>query len=507
MPPAALQCSCIAVIGAGHVGACTAATIAQRCPAIKVLCYDKDKKKVAAWNSASLPLYEPGLKEMVEDCKRSNLHFTDDIARCVRDAQLIFVAVTTPLKASGIGAGEAPDVRYWEETARTIGALATEPKVIIERSTVPVRTASTMAKILRPPCSALRHEVISNPSFQPTGQAMVHMASPELVLIGGDKHTQAGRDAVEALRSVYLQWVPEHKIKTSDVWSAELSKLAANAFLAQRVSSMNAISAVCEASDADVTEVARAIGTDSRIGGKHLDAGIGFGGSCYPQHLRNLVYLCKAHDLFEVAAYWQTVLDMNEWQRNRFTEGIVKALFNTVSGKKLAVLGFAYKKDTSDTRESPARYVCRRLLDEGAELSVYDPRVPRAQIEADLGMVSNAHDVTPREGAAAAGPGKLSVETDAYTAAEGAHALLVLTDWDEFRALDYAKIRASMKRPCYAFDGRCVLDAVKLRDLGFQVQSVGRPAPPPSRYSTVESTPNVLAQLEHMSGPGSPLDY
>ncbi|KAJ1621619.1 putative UDP-glucose/GDP-mannose dehydrogenase family, central domain protein [Pavlovales sp. CCMP2436] len=504
--------TCIAVIGAGHVGGPTAVMIAHKCPGIKVLVTDANPLKLAKWQGSLPPVYEPGLKEILEGVRGQNLFFEPDLAKCIREAQLIFVAVTTPLKQDGVGAGHAPDVRYWEAVARTIGAVATEQKVVIERSTVPVRTAMVMARLLRPPTSKVRHEVLSNPSFAVAGTAMVNLASPDVVLIGG-QDSVTGKAAVAALTAVYAQWVPAHKIKASGVWSAELSKLAASAFLAQRVSSMSAISAVCEASDADVGEVARAIGTDSRIGAKHLQAGIGFGGACYPTHLRNLIYLCQSNRLPEVATYWQAVLDMNTWQRERFTESIVKTLFNTVAGKKIAVLGFAYKKDTSDIRESPAKYICRRLLDEGAELSIYDPAVSRASIEAALGASAGQQDVNDDELAAveprtpqgavpgnfSRAPPKLSVEPDAYSACVGAHAFLLLTDWDEFKALDYSQVYASMK----------CLDNKMLREVGFNVHAIGSTAPKagastmPAGMSSAEAKGPLKLELS----PPGPLDY
>jgi len=492
--------TCVGVIGAGHVGGPTAVMIAIKCPKIRVLVYDADPRKVSAWNGTEPPIYEPGLKQKVEDARGTNLWFVSDLSKVVTEAEVIFVAVTTPLKKDGIGAGEAPDVVFWERTARDIAALATEPKVVVERSTVPVRTAQIMAAILKPPCAKVRHEVLSNPSFFATGSAMVDLASPDVTLIGCRQKPE-GRAAAKLLASVFTQWIPAHKIKTSDLWSAELSKLTANAFLAQRVSSINAISAVCEATDADVTEVAKAIGTDSRIGNKFLQAGVGFGGACYPTHLRNLVYLCKHYELFEAAAYWQSVLDLNEWQRTRFTANIVKTLFSTVTGKKLAILGFAYKKDTSDIRETPALYVCKRLLDEGARLSVYDPYVPAQAVHEALGVApadpsADALPGSPRESV------RCEVSADAYTACHDAHALVVLTGWDVFADLDFAKIHERMKRPAFVFDGRLCLPHDKLRALGFQVSSIGKAMPITAKPDAAKDE----VDLKALDQPG-PLDY
>lgn len=452
----------ICCIGAGYVGGPTMAMIAHQAPDIRVTVVDMNAERIAAWNSGVLPVYEPGLDEIVQACRGRNLFFSVDVRAAIKEADMIFVAVNTPTKTYGVGAGRAADLRFVESVARTIAEVADSPKIIVEKSTIPVRTAETIKDILAANATTrgLTHAVLSNPEFLAEGTAIADLLKPDRVLIGGER-TPAGEAAVKVLVGVYARWVPPERIITTNLWSSELSKLVANAFLAQRISSINAISALCEATGADVDEVANAIGRDSRIGPKFLKASVGFGGSCFRKDILNLVYLCETFGLPEVGAYWDHVVRMNEWQKQRFSARIVKTLFNSVADKRIAVLGFAFKKDTNDTRESAAIAVVRELLAEQAHVVVYDPKVSEAEIRRDLQ-------------AAGADVRRLSVAASAYAAAEGAHAVAVVTEWDEFRTLDFARIYGAMTKPAFVFDGRNILPADRLRELGFRVYAIGR---------------------------------
>jgi UDPglucose 6-dehydrogenase len=402
------------------------------------------------------------LEGIVRECRGRNLFFSVDVRAAIKESDLIFVAVNTPTKTYGVGAGRAADLRFVESVARTIAEVADSPKIIVEKSTIPVRTAETIKDILAANATTrgLVHAVLSNPEFLAEGTAIADLLNPDRVLIGGER-TPAGEAAVRTLVDVYARWVPRERIITTNLWSSELSKLVANAFLAQRISSINAISALCEATGADVDEVANAIGRDSRIGPKFLKASVGFGGSCFRKDILNLVYLCETFGLPEVGAYWDHVVRMNEWQKQRFSARIVKTLFNSVADKRIAVLGFAFKKDTNDTRESAAIAVVRELLAEQAQVVVYDPKVSEAEIRRDLQAVG-------------ADGRRLSVVGSAYAAAEGAHAVAVVTEWDEFRTLDFARIYQAMTKPAFVFDGRNILPADRLRELGFRVYAIGR---------------------------------
>lgn len=452
----------ICCIGAGYVGGPTMAMIAHKAPDIRVTVVDMNAERIASWNSDALPIYEPGLEGIVRECRGRNLFFSVDVRAAIKESDLIFVAVNTPTKTYGVGAGRAADLRFVESVARTIAEVAESPKIIVEKSTIPVRTAETIKDILAANATTrgLVHAVLSNPEFLAEGTAIADLLNPDRVLIGGER-TPAGEAAVRTLVDVYARWVPRERIITTNLWSSELSKLVANAFLAQRISSINAISALCEATGADVDEVANAIGRDSRIGPKFLKASVGFGGSCFRKDILNLVYLCETFGLPEVGAYWDHVVRMNEWQKQRFSARIVKTLFNSVADKRIAVLGFAFKKDTNDTRESAAIAVVRELLAEQAQVVVYDPKVSEAEIRRDLQ-------------AAGADVRRLSIADSAYAAAEGAHAVAVVTEWDEFRTLDFARIYQAMTKPAFVFDGRNILPADRLRELGFRVYAIGR---------------------------------
>jgi UDPglucose 6-dehydrogenase len=450
----------ICCIGAGYVGGPTMAMIALKAPDIEVRVVDMNAARIAAWSSGTLPIYEPGLDEVVKTTRGKNLHFSTDVKGAIAGADIVFVAVNTPTKSYGVGAGRAADLRFIESVARTIAECATGPKIIVEKSTIPVKTAETIKDILAANGRGIKFQVLSNPEFLAEGTAVADLLNPDRVLIGGER-TPEGAAAVKVLADVYARWVPRDRIITTNLWSSELSKLVANAFLAQRISSINSISALCEATGADVDEVANAIGRDSRIGSKFLKASVGFGGSCFQKDILNLVYLCEHFSLPEVAAYWESVIKMNDWQKHRFTSKIVRSLYNSVADKKIAVLGFAFKKDTNDTRESAAIFVCRDLISEQAKVSVYDPKVPADEIRADvLGKgVEN-----PR----------LTIAADAYEAAKGAHALAIATEWDEFKTLDYTRIYEAMSKPAFIFDGRNILDLEKLKAIGFRVSGIGK---------------------------------
>ena len=450
----------ICCIGAGYVGGPTMAMIAHKAPDIEVRVVDMNAARIAAWNSDTLPIYEPGLDEVVRSVRGRNLHFSTDVHGAIEAADIIFVAVNTPTKTYGVGAGRAADLRFIESVARTIAAHAKGPKIIVEKSTIPVRTAVTIKDILEANGRGGAFQVLSNPEFLAEGTAVADLLNPDRVLIGGER-TPEGEAAVATLAGVYGRWVPDSRIIRTNLWSSELSKLVANAFLAQRISSINSISALCEATGADVDEVANAIGRDSRIGPKFLKASVGFGGSCFQKDILNLVYLCEQFGLPDVAAYWEGVVRMNDWQKRRFASRIVSALYNTVADKTIGVLGFAFKKDTNDTRESPAIAVCRDLLAEQARVVVFDPKVPADEIIRDVKAAGG--DVS-----------RLTVAGSAYDAARGAHALAVVTEWDQFKALDFARIHEAMSKPAVIFDGRNILDLAALRAIGFRAHGIGR---------------------------------
>ena len=446
----------ICCIGAGYVGGPTMAMIARQCPDCRIVVTDIDEKRIAAWAAGRPPIYEPGLAELVRASLNRNLFFSTDIARGIAEAQIVFVSVNTPTKTFGQGAGRASDLQYYEKAARQILEHAKADMIVVEKSTLPVRTAEAMDSILKSGRKDVRFEVLSNPEFLAEGTAIQDLEHPDRVLIGGHE-TPAGREAQQALVEIYARWVPRERILPTNIWSSELSKLVANAFLAQRISSINSISALCEATGADVEEISRAIGMDSRIGPKFLRASVGFGGSCFKKDILNLVYLAESYGLREVADFWNRVVAMNDYQENRFVRAIVTRMFNTVAGKRIAVFGFAFKADTGDTRESPAIRVCRELAAERAHVVISDPfALDNARCDlADLGAA-------------------VAYEPDPYAAARGAHAIAVLTDWKDYRTLDYPRIFAGMEKPAFLFDGRNCLDHRTLFDMGFNVFPIGK---------------------------------
>ncbi|WP_366943002.1 UDP-glucose 6-dehydrogenase [uncultured Victivallis sp.] len=446
----------ILCIGAGYVGGPTMAVIADRCPDCKVTVVDINADRIAAWNSGTLPIYEPGLEEVVNRCRGRNLFYSTDIPKGIREADIIFVSVNTPTKTFGAGAGRAADLQFLEKTARSIVEYAENDKIVVEKSTLPVRTAQAMSRILHSNTKNLKFQIISNPEFLAEGTAIRDLENPDRVLIGG-METPEGERAVEEIAAIYAHWVPRERIITTNLWSSELTKLVSNALLAQRVSSVNSISALCEKTEANIDEVTAAAGRDSRIGPKFLKASIGFGGSCFKKDILNLVYLCGHYGLPEVAEYWEQVVRMNDFQARRFVGNMLDAMFNTVADKKIAIFGFAFKADTGDTRESPARAVCVQLLEERARLSIHDPKaLGNAKIDlADAG-------------------GDISYVDDPYEAARGAHAIAVMTEWNCFKELDYKRIFDSMEKPAFIFDGRNILDHEALYEIGFNVYPIGK---------------------------------
>ncbi|MFA6335734.1 MAG: nucleotide sugar dehydrogenase [Bacteroidales bacterium] len=463
------QISNICCIGAGYVGGPTMAVIAQNCPDIKVNVVDVNPDRINSWNSDNLddlPVYEPGLKEIVSKVRGKNLFFSTDSEKGINDAQMIFISVNTPTKTYGRGKGMAADLKYIELCARQIAETATEEKIIVEKSTLPVRTAQTIKTIVENTGNQIKFQIISNPEFLAEGTAIKDLQNPGRVLIGGDYDTPEGQSAINALSAIYEKWVSKDKIIKTNIWSSELSKLTANAFLAQRVSSINAISALCEKTEANVEEVAKAIGADNRIGSKFLTSSVGFGGSCFQKDILNLVYICHSLGLNEVADYWEQVILINNYQRKRFADNIVSSLFNTVAGKKIAFLGWAFKKDTNDTRETAAMYVADLLLEEKAHIYVYDPKVSPVQMYSDINYLASR----PEE----ENGSLLTPLTDPYEVCDGSHAVAILTEWDEFKTYDWQRIYNNMKKPAFVFDGRNIVDAEKLKKIGFKVYQIGK---------------------------------
>lgn len=432
--------------------------IANKCPDYKVTVVDISQTRIDAWNSNKLPIFEPGLKERVLIARGKNLFFSTDIDRAIDDADIIFVSVNTPTKMFGEGAGKAVDLQFIEQTARRIKENSKSNKIVVEKSTLPVRAAEALATILHSGNNSVEFEILSNPEFMAEGSGIRDMEAPDRILIGS-KDTPSGIAARDVLVDIYLHWVPKERLITTNLWSSELSKLVANAFLAQRISSINTIASLCEVTGADVTEVSRAIGMDSRIGSKFLNAGPGFGGSCFRKDILNLVYLCEYYQLNEVAAFWEQVVSVNDYQMERYVRRILQAMFNTLVGKKLAVFGFAFKPDTGDTRDAPAIFICKRLLEEKADLKITDPYA-LDNARKDL------HD--SEEG--------VDFIEDPYQAVEGAHGIALITEWSLYKDLDYQKIFDKMEKPAFIFDGRNHLDHQALFEIGFNVYPVGKPA-------------------------------
>ncbi|PXY02999.1 nucleotide sugar dehydrogenase [Marinifilum breve] len=470
----------ICCIGAGYVGGPTMAVIAQRCPHINVNVVDLNAQRIADWNDANLdklPIYEPGLADVIRDARGRNLFFSTDVEKGIDEADMIFISVNTPTKTYGVGKGMAADLKFIELCARQIAQVAKNDKIIVEKSTLPVRTAEALRTILHSTGNGVNFDILSSPEFLAEGTAIQDLHNPDRFLIGGEQ-TERGEAAVQSLVDIYLNWVPRENIVTTRVWSSELSKLTANAFLAQRVSSINAISALCEKTGADVDEIARAIGKDSRIGAKFLKSSVGFGGSCFQKDILNLVYLCRHFNLREVADYWEQVIKMNDYQKHRFSKNIIDSLFNTVSGKKIAFLGWAFKKDTNDTRETAAMYIADELLQDRAEIHVYDPKVSEEQIFADLeylqthrvGQYVEQGEIMSMEEIRSL----VTVHKDPYNTMQSAHAIAILTEWDEFKTYDWEKVYNDMLKPAFVFDGRNIVDKDQLDAIGFDVYNIGK---------------------------------
>ena len=448
------------------------AVIADRCPHIQVTVVDLNESRIAAWNNSDLkqlPVYEPGLDEVVARARGRNLHFSTGVNDAIASADMVFISVNTPTKQKGVGAGQASDLRWVEACARQVAQYAKGHTVVVEKSTLPVRTAAAIKAILdaREPKSVVSENlptfsVLSNPEFLAEGTAIHDLEQPDRVLIGG-----SNTEAIEALATIYSHWVPNQKILRTNLWSSELSKLTANAFLAQRISSINSVAALCEATGADVQEVALAIGTDSRIGLKFLNAGPGFGGSCFQKDILNLVYLSRYFGLPEVATYWEQVIGLNNWQQTRISRLLVQRLFGTVTGKRLAILGFAFKANTNDTRESPAIRISLDLLEEGAQLAIHDPKVTTSQIAADLGKAPSDPSLDLQS------EGTWHSVNDVADAVQGADAVLILTEWDQYRELDWPILAGRMRTPAWVFDTRSVVEPSQIAEAGLLLWRLG----------------------------------
>ncbi|MGJ1235838.1 MULTISPECIES: nucleotide sugar dehydrogenase [Sphingobacterium] len=453
----------IACIGAGYVGGPTMSVIAQKNPAIKVTVVDINEKRISAWNDSDLskiPVYEPGLDLVLAESRGRNLFFSTDVDAAIEEADMIFISVNTPTKNYGKGKGEAADLKYIELCARQIARVASSDKIVVEKSTLPVRTAQALKSILHNTGNGVSFQVLSNPEFLAEGTAIADLHHPDRVLIGGED-----QEAIDALAHIYEAWVPKEQIITTNLWSSELSKLVANAFLAQRVSSINSISELCEVTGANIDEVAYAVGQDNRIGSKFLKASVGFGGSCFKKDILNLVYIARSYNLFKVADYWEQVVTINDHQRQRFAERIIKTMYNTVNGKKIVFLGWAFKKDTNDTREASAIYVADHLLEEQANIVVYDPKVKEDQIYNDIDGLNSRSPEQNRD--------LLKISNDPYSAIQDAYAIAIMTEWDEFKVYDWELIKTQMKRPAFVFDGRRILDSEKMGKMGFEYYTIG----------------------------------
>ena len=457
----------ICCIGAGYVGGPTMSVIANKCPEIQVTVVDINEERIAKWNTQNLdnlPIYEPGLKEIVGESRGKNLFFSTEVDTAIDEAQMIFISVNTPTKTYGKGKGQAADLKFIELCARNIAKVAKDDKIVVEKSTLPVRTAQAIQNILDNTGNSVHFEILSNPEFLAEGTAIDDLLNADRVLIGGND-TPSGQAAKNALSAIYEHWLPKERILQTNVWSSELSKLVANAFLAQRVSSINTISALCEKTDANVQEISRAIGYDSRIGPKFLNASVGFGGSCFQKDILNLVYIARSYGLEEVADYWEQVVIANDYQKRRFVDTIISSLYNTVSGKKIVLYGWAFKKDTNDTRESPAIAVADALLEERAEILVYDPKVSEERIYADLDYLDSR---TPQENRKL-----LKITSDPIAATKDAHAIAIVTEWDEFKSYDWQTIYDQMLKPAFVFDGRRILDTPTMEEIGFNYYKIG----------------------------------
>ena len=459
----------ICCIGAGYVGGPTMSVIANQCPHLEINVVDININRIQSWNDedlSKLPVYEPGLDNIIKKCRGKNLHFSNDIEINIAKADIVFISVNTPTKEKGIGAGKASDLRWIEESTRQIAKYATKHTIVVEKSTLPVKTAKTIEEILNKSNISENEKtfsVLSNPEFLAEGTAINDLLFPDRVLIGGND-----KDAIEALVNIYMHWVDKSKILTTNIWSSELSKLISNAFLAQRISSINSVSALCEKTGADVNEVSIAVGMDKRIGKFFLNAGPGFGGSCFKKDILNLVYMSDFYGLSEVSEYWQKVLEINIWQQKRIYRLIVEKLFNTVSGKKICILGFAFKANTNDSRESPAIQICKDLLDDGCNISIYDPKVLKETIQKDLDISKINYGDSSNH------LGHHEYYNNLYEAARGSDAMVILTEWSEFKSLDFKKLSEIMRPPAWIFDTRSIIKIDSAKEFGINVWSIGK---------------------------------
>jgi len=470
----ALKINEICCIGAGYVGGPTMAVIASKCPHLRITVVDINKDRIKAWNSEclnDLPIYEPGLSDIIKKTRGKNLFFSSNISEAIERSQMIFMAVNTPTKTYGRGKGMASDLTYIEKCARQIAKFSKSDKIIVEKSTLPVRTAETIKDILKSSNNNSHFEVLSNPEFLAEGSAIEDLSKSDRVLIGGDQ-TVLGIKAINLLVDIYRNWIPADKIVTTNLWSSELSKLIANALLAQRISSINSVSAICELTGADVQEVSKAVGSDSRIGSRFLNASVGFGGSCFQKDILNLVYLCQSYGLNEVADYWMGIIKINNYQKKRFTDKIISLLFNTVNDKKIAVLGWSFKKNTNDSRESASIFVTDQLINEGAIISIYDPKVSLSRIHLDLITLWKSKGVSEKKIEKMLK--NVIVHKSALEATKNCHAVAFLTEWDEFKILDFKNIYKHMERPSFIFDGRKILNKNELIQIGFKVFEIGK---------------------------------
>ena len=464
----------ICCIGAGYVGGPTMAVFADKCPHLTINVVDLNEERIEAWNSCDLdklPIFEPGLDEKIKKCRNKNLYFSSKVEKYISTADIVFISVNTPTKTKGVGAGKASDLKWVEACARQVAKFASGYTIVVEKSTLPVKTAEVIKTILE---ASPRNEanssfdVLSNPEFLAEGSAIKDLENPDRVLIGGENPA-----AINSLSNIYKNWVPEKKILHTNIWSSELAKLTANAFLAQRVSSINSISAICEATGADVREVSRAIGSDSRIGSKFLDSGPGFGGSCFKKDILNLVYLCQYFGLPEVANFWEEVVTLNEWHQHRISKLIVKKLFGTISSKKIAILGFAFKANTNDTRESAAITICKDLIEEGALLAINDPKVNANQIAKDLGIDDVSKNDYEKTKDLYSAEGEWFFSDSIEFALNGADAAIILTEWEEYGKLDWDKISKLMRSPAWVFDARSTLLPEQVKEAGLNYWRIG----------------------------------
>ncbi len=467
----------ICCIGAGYVGGPTMSVIASKCPSIKVHVVDINQKRIDLWNSKNLtklPIYEPGLDSIIEKCRGKNLIFSTEVEKQISLADMIFISVNTPTKTRGIGAGKASDLKWVEASARQVAKYARGHTIVVEKSTLPVKTAEVIKSILEGAIKNKANEinstfdVLSNPEFLAEGSAINDLENPDRVLIGGEN-----LDAILALNNIYRNWVPQEKILHTNIWSSELAKLTANAFLAQRLSSINSIAAICEVTGADIKEVSRAIGSDSRIGSKFLTSGPGFGGSCFKKDILNLVYLCKYFDLDEVANFWESVVNLNNWHQHRISNLIVKKLFGTVSGKKICILGFAFKANTNDTRESAAIKICNDLLNEGAILYIHDPKVDPIQISKVLNSNEEQNKNYSIEENNHGQEKSWQVVENIFEGLNSADAAVILTEWEDYSQIDWRKASEIMRKPSWVFDTRSITCGNNLLDDGINLWRIG----------------------------------